>query len=161
MPTRIDNHDRERVIEATDLVELIGEHLDVRPKGREHVCMCPFHDDSKPSLTIVTHRDRPFYHCFACQAHGDAISFMMEYHKMSFPEALRTLAERAGIQLKESEATRVQNSRRADLLRATKAAAAWYRKHLLDEASGRAARAILARLQPVAAVQSEGCLGLA
>ena len=144
MPTRIDNHDRERVIEATDLVELIGEHLDVRPKGREHVCMCPFHDDSKPSLTIVTHRDRPFYHCFACQAHGDAISFMMEYHKMSFPEALRTLAERAGIQLKESEAARVQNSRRADLLRATKAAAGWYRKHLLDEASGRVARGILA-----------------
>ena len=142
-PTRIDNHDRERVIESTDLVELIGEHLEVRQKGREHICVCPFHDDSSPSLTIVTHRDRPFYHCFACQAHGDAISFMMEFHKMSFPEALRALAERAGIELKESAATREQHSRRSDLLRATDAASKWFRRHLLDEKSGSIGRRLL------------------
>ena len=142
-PTRIDNHDRERVIESTDLVELIGEHLEVKPKGREHICVCPFHDDSSPSLTIVTHRDRPFYHCFACQAHGDAISFMMEFHKMSFPEALRALAERAGIELKESHAAREHQSRRSDLLRATDAAAKWFRRHILDEHSGAIGRKIL------------------
>ena len=142
--SRFDNHDRERVIEATDLVALIGEHLEVRQKGREHICVCPFHDDSKPSLTIVTHRDRPFYHCFACQAHGDSISFMMEYHKMSFPEALRALADRAGIVLQESPATREKTSRRSDLLRATDAAAKWFRKHLVDDDSGKIGRTILA-----------------
>ena len=141
--TRIDNHDRERVIESTDLVELIGEHLEVRQKGREHICVCPFHDDSSPSLTIVTHRDRPFYHCFACQAHGDAISFMMEFHKMSFPEALRALAERAGIELKESPESREHHSRRSDLLRATDAASKWFRRHLLDEQSGSIGRTLL------------------
>ena len=141
--SKFDNHDRERVIESTDLVALIGEHLEVRQKGREHVCVCPFHDDSKPSLTIVTHRDRPFYHCFACQAHGDAISFMMEYHKMNFPEALRALAERAGIELQESPATREKSSRRSDLLRATDAAAKWFRKHLIDEESGMTGRSVL------------------
>lgn len=89
--------DRQRVLDATDIVRLIGDHLAIKPKGREFVSLCPFHDDHKPSMNIVPHKQ--IYHCFSCGAGGNAISFVMNYHKMGFGEALKYLAERAGITL--------------------------------------------------------------
>ncbi len=61
------------MLEATDLVALIGEHVALRPKGREHVGLCPFHEDRTPSLAVVTHKESAFYKCFACGAAGNAI----------------------------------------------------------------------------------------
>ncbi|MCX5641303.1 MAG: CHC2 zinc finger domain-containing protein, partial [Planctomycetota bacterium] len=75
-------------MDATDLVALIGEHVQLRPKGREHVGICPFHDDRAPSMTVVTHKSSGFYKCFSCGAAGNAIDFMMNYHKMEFIDAL-------------------------------------------------------------------------
>jgi len=92
--------DRDRVLESTDLVALVGEHVALKPRGREHVGLCPFHDDRTPSMAVVTHKGNAFYKCFACGAAGNAIDFVMEFHKMAFPEALRHLATRAGIQLR-------------------------------------------------------------
>lgn len=89
--------DKRRVLDATDIVRLIGEHLALKQKGREYVGLCPFHDDHSPSMCVVPHKQ--MYHCFSCGAGGDAITFVREYHKMSFREALEHLAERAGIQL--------------------------------------------------------------
>ncbi|MFI4854211.1 MAG: DNA primase [Phycisphaerales bacterium JB065] len=91
------NNDRDRVLEATNIVDLIGEQLRLVPKGREFVCLCPFHDDSKPSMYVVPHKQ--IYHCFACGAGGNALDFTMNYHAMGFVEALKHLAERAGIEL--------------------------------------------------------------
>jgi len=91
--------ERDRVRDATDLVHLIGEHIALKPKGREHVGICPFHDDHKPSFAVVSHKGHAFYKCFACGASGDCFRFVMDYHKMSFGEAIRYLAERAGITL--------------------------------------------------------------
>ncbi|MCZ6727183.1 MAG: CHC2 zinc finger domain-containing protein, partial [Acidobacteria bacterium] len=71
--------DVDLVHEATDLVQLIGEHLALKPKGREHIGVCPFHDDHTPSLTVVTHKGNGFYKCHACGAAGDAFSFVMNY----------------------------------------------------------------------------------
>ena len=56
------------MIAATDLVALVGEHLHLRQKGREHVGLCPFHEDSRPSFSVITHKDRPFY--------GELVEFM-------------------------------------------------------------------------------------
>ena len=89
--------DRDRVLDATDLAALIGEHLALRPKGREMVGLCPFHDDRSPSLAVVTHKGNGFYKCFACGASGNAIDFVMEYLKLDFPSALKMLAARAGV----------------------------------------------------------------
>ncbi len=89
--------DKRRVVEATDLVRLIGEHVALRKKGREFACLCPFHDDHNPSMYVVPHKQ--IYHCFVCGAGGDAISFVMNFHKASFREALQILADRAGITL--------------------------------------------------------------
>lgn len=144
MASRQNNQDRDKVLAATDLVALIGEHIQLRQKGREHVGLCPFHDDTTPSLSVVTHKDRPFYNCFACHAHGNAIDFMIEYHKIPFREALETLAQRAGIELTAWTGQDEGGNRRADLLRATEAAARWYHRRLTDEETGAEARKLLA-----------------
>ncbi|MFN0011248.1 MAG: DNA primase [Phycisphaerales bacterium] len=91
------NDDKRRVIEATDIVRLIGEQVSLRKAGREFKCVCPFHDDHNPSMCVVPHKQ--IYHCFVCGAGGDALSFVIAFHKMSFREALQFLADRAGIQL--------------------------------------------------------------
>jgi DNA primase len=96
---RIGEDDKERVREATDLVRLIGEHIALQQRGREWVGLCPFHDDSSPSMAVITHKGNAFYKCHACGAGGDAFTFVMAYHQMGFREALEFLAEKTGIQL--------------------------------------------------------------
>ena len=143
MATRYSNQDRDRIIAATDLVALIGEHIQLQPKGREHVGLCPFHDDSRPSMTVYQKSDGQFYKCFSCLAGGNAISFMMEFHKMSFPEALRELAQRASIELSTTTEELETGTRMSDLRRATEAAARWYKRRLHEDSSGAAAQEIL------------------
>ena len=137
--------DVDLVHEAIDLVALIGEHISLRPKGREHVGLCPFHDDQTPSLTVVTHKGNAFYKCHACGAAGDAFSFVMNYHKMDFPAALQHLAERAGVTLtsRRSAAATGKGPGRDDLRQAHTEAAAFFRKTLSDASAGRAARAFI------------------
>lgn len=91
------NDDRQRVLDATDIVRLVGEHVQLKQKGREHVCVCPFHDDHKPSMYVVPAKQ--IYHCFSCGAGGNALDFAINYFKMDFREALKFLADRAGIEL--------------------------------------------------------------
>gem|GEM_PF-2176511 len=91
------NGDIARVLEATDIVRLIGEQLALKKKGAEMVGLCPFHSDRSPSMTVSARKQ--IYKCFSCGAGGDALAFMTEYHKMTFPEAMTFLADRAGIQL--------------------------------------------------------------
>ena len=89
--------DKLQVQQATDLVRLVGEQVALRPKGREFVGLCPFHDDQSPSMHVSPQKQ--IYKCFSCGAGGDVFTFAMEYHKMSFREALEHLAQRAGIEL--------------------------------------------------------------
>ena len=91
------NNDRDRVLGSTDLVRLIGEHVQLRPKGREFVGLCPFHDDKNPSMQVSPQKQ--IYKCFSCGAGGSCFDFVMNYHKLSFPEAMKMLADRAGIEL--------------------------------------------------------------
>jgi DNA primase len=139
------NSDIDRVREAADLVALIGEHMPLRPKGREHIGLCPFHDDHSPSLTVVTHKDNAFYKCHACGASGDVFNFVMDYHKMTFPEALRYLAERTGVTLSPTNRPTVQDTgpSHADLRRANEVAAGFYRDTLKRGRHGAEARAMI------------------
>ncbi len=89
--------DRERVREASDIAEVLRQHLALTPKGREYVALCPFHDDHKPSMYVVP--SKQIYHCFSCGATGDVFSFVMKYLGLDFREALEMLAERAGVEL--------------------------------------------------------------
>jgi len=137
-------NDRDRVLAATDLVSLVAEQVRLEPKGTEFIGVCPFHDDSRPSMYVVPQKG--FYHCFACGAHGNAIDFLMNLHKLEFREALETLASRAGLELtrgrRPEDAGRAGD--RALLLRANRLAASFFRRMLAEEEIGAAGRAILA-----------------
>lgn len=139
--------DIDRVRDATDLVQLIGEHLSLKPRGREHIGLCPFHDDHTPSFAVVTHKGNAFYKCHSCGAAGDVFTFVEQYHKMSFGEALRFLAERAHITLSDrrDEARASDEPSRSDLRKATAFAGDFYRRTLADPAAGDAARQAIAQ----------------
>tara|TARA_Y100000588_G_scaffold391544_1_gene500487 strand:- start:1395 stop:3395 length:2001 start_codon:yes stop_codon:yes gene_type:complete len=96
--TRVEEDQKIQIQQATDIVDLVGEQLQLQSKGREYVGLCPFHDDHRPSLQVSPAKQ--IYKCFSCNAGGDVFSWMTNYHKMTFPEALRFLAERAGIKLR-------------------------------------------------------------
>ncbi len=146
IPSRSDLSDRDRVLELTDLVSLVGESVVLRPKGREHMGLCPFHEDRRPSFSVVTHKGNAFYNCFACGASGNAIDFMVNYHRMDFLEALRFLAQRAGIQLQARGSTGPRSSdpdSPASLRRANEAALRFFSRALIDPAIGSAAKKAL------------------
>lgn len=141
--------DIDTVRDATDLVRLIGEQVALRPKGREHVGLCPFHDDKNPSFAVVTHKGNAFYKCHSCGAGGDAFDFVMNYHRMEFGEALRLLADRAGITLKPRARTLADGqpseagNKRTDLRKANAFAAAFFQRTLSDPNTGAAAREVI------------------
>jgi len=144
--SRQPGRDIDDVRDATDLVQLIGEHVMLRPRGREHVGLCPFHDDHKPSFAVVTHKGNAFYKCHSCGAAGDVFNFVMDYHKMDFPAALRYLAERAGITLQRStdhtNTGGANRENRAALFDANREAARFFQS-VLNSPSGSGAREIL------------------
>ena len=91
------NDDRERVRQQVDLVELIGQQISLRRQGRIYVGICPWHDDSKPSLQV--NPERQSWKCWVCNIGGDIFSYTMQSEGIDFREALKMLAERAGVSL--------------------------------------------------------------
>jgi DNA primase len=85
----------DRVREATDIVEFIGEVVKLRRAGSDYVALCPFHDEKTPSFTVSPRKQ--IFHCFGCGVGGDVIAFAMRYDNLDFGPALETLAKRAGI----------------------------------------------------------------
>jgi DNA primase len=85
------------LVGRTDIVELIGARVPLKKSGREFKACCPFHDEKSPSFWVSP--DKQFYHCFGCSAHGTALGFLMNYDRLSFPEAIEALANRAGVEI--------------------------------------------------------------
>ena len=83
-----------------DIVELVGQYVPLRRAGSNYVARCPFHDEKTPSFSVSA--DKGFYFCFGCKAQGDVFTFFMQMEGADFPEALRVLAERAGVALQIS-----------------------------------------------------------
>ena len=88
----LDTDLKERIRSAVDIVEVIGERIPLRKAGKNFIARCPFHTEKTPSFNVNS--ERQIYHCFGCGVGGDVFSFLMAYDKVSFPEALRALAER-------------------------------------------------------------------
>lgn len=88
-----------RIREKIDIVSFISEYIPLKKAGRNFKCPCPFHNEKSPSFVVSP--ERQIWHCFGCAKGGDVFTFLMEYEKMEFVEALRTLAKRAGITLSE------------------------------------------------------------
>jgi DNA primase len=93
----ISREDIDRVVEATDLVALVGERVQLRQKGRDFWACCPFHNEKTPSFKVDAQSQ--FYHCFGCGEGGNAISFIEKMDNLTFPEAMHYLADRANIEI--------------------------------------------------------------
>lgn len=111
------------------LVALIGKRVRLVRKGREHMGLCPFHNEKSPSFSV--NEDKGFYHCFGCGAHGDVITFEMQTAHLSFPEAVERLAAEAGLAVPvQAPEEREKAKRAASLYDAMEAACAFYEKEL-------------------------------
>lgn len=133
------------VKERADIVDVVGEHVVLKKKGREFVGVCPFHDDSKPSMTVSPQKQ--FYYCFSCGAGGNSIKFLMEFQRQSFSDVVLDLARRYQLPVEtvdgpQQERLRQQLSRRDHLHRALALASGWFRSQL-KSASGTEALAYL------------------
>ena len=93
----------QELLSRTDVVEVVGRHVELKKAGINHKGLCPFHGEKSPSFIVSPSRQT--YHCFGCGVHGDAIRFLTEHHGMSFVEAVRDLAQSAGLVVPEDEAT--------------------------------------------------------
>jgi DNA primase len=91
-----------------DIVELIGSRVELKKAGREYRACCPFHNEKTPSFWVSPQKQ--FYHCFGCGAHGTALGFLMEYDKLSFPEAIEELAGRLGLDVPREASSTPDNS---------------------------------------------------
>ncbi len=117
----------EEVRTKNDIVDVVSEHVKLQKRGGRHWGLCPFHNEKSPSFSV--NGDLQVYHCFGCGAGGNVYTFVMNYENFSFPEAVKMLADRAGVQLpepEESEEGRKRESRRARLLAVNKEAAKFF-----------------------------------
>ena len=131
---------KEEVRNATDIVALVGERVALRRAGRAWKGLCPFHAEKTPSFTV--NPERQIWHCFGCNRGGDAFSFLMELDRVTFPEALAQLAERAGVELPRA-GSGAGDARRERLYQANAIACDFFQASLRSEA-GAGARAYLA-----------------
>ncbi|MGA3146884.1 MAG: DNA primase [Acidimicrobiales bacterium] len=134
----IPDEDVTRVRAATDIVALIGEHAALKRQGRRWVGLCPFHGEKTPSFSV--NADEGLYYCFGCEAKGDAISFVRAIEHLDFVDAVRRLADKAGITIREDAGTGRDSQRRKVLFDAMEQATEWYHQRLLVGADAGQAR---------------------
>ena len=133
-----------RVLAATDLVEIVGGYLELKPSGgARYKALCPFHNEKTPSFIVS--RDRQTFKCFGCGKGGDAFTFLEEYEGLDFKEALQKLADRAGIELPTfSGSGGGEQSLRTELLKLGQFAAKHFRQQLASPLKGESGRKYLA-----------------
>jgi DNA primase len=119
-----------RVRAATDIVALISEHSGLKRQGTRWVGLCPFHQEKTPSFSV--NAEMGVYYCFGCQQSGDAITFVRDVEHVDFVEAVRRLAERAGITITEDAVVSAERRRRAPLYDALSRAVDFYHERLLS-----------------------------
>jgi DNA primase len=131
--------DIERVRDATDLVELVGELTKVRRTGRSVMAVCPFHQEKTPSMSVDAARG--LYHCFGCGKGGDVFQFVQESQALDFSDAVELLARRSGITLRRDPEAAKRRDRRQALIDATELAVEFYAERLKQGQDAGSARA--------------------
>jgi DNA primase len=122
-----------------DVVEVVGERVQLKKAGRNYAGLCPFHQEKTPSFTVSA--DKQFYHCFGCGAHGNALRFLMEYDKLPFPDAVEQLASRLGLEVPREGAddprAQQREKKRKEGVNLLELAASFYRERLkMQEGQG-------------------------
>lgn len=132
------------VKEVADIVEVIGEHVNLKKSGIHYKGCCPFHSEKTPSFIVSP--ERKTYHCFGCGEGGDVFTFLMQFHRQSFPEALTDLAGRYNVVLPEKQLSKQDQAlaqKREQLFRANTEAARIFHDLLLQHPSAAEARRYL------------------
>ncbi len=124
------------LLARTDIVEVVGARVPLKKQGREYSARCPFHDERSPSFTVSPVKQ--FYHCFGCGAHGTAISFLMNFDRMEFLDAVEDLARRAGMEVPRDTRQQNENPDTKDIFSALDAAAQFFRRQLSSSEKARA-----------------------
>ncbi|HUX06712.1 MAG TPA: DNA primase [Acidobacteriota bacterium] len=132
----------EEVRSASDVARVIGRFVKLRKRGKNHVGLCPFHDEKTPSFNVSS--DRQMFYCFGCGAGGDVFEFMMRHENMNFAETVVELAKEANLKIPvRTGQQRRQDEQLESLVEANEAALEWFRANLVSE-KGSAAREYLA-----------------
>jgi DNA primase len=157
---RIDDSIKREVLTRTDIAEYIGQFVTLRKRGNSLVGLCPFHAEKTPSFHV--HPDKGFFKCFGCDAHGDVINYLRRAENLTFPDALRILAKRAGIEVEAENpaAARVRSEKEA-IYAANAAAASYFHRVLAIDPAGEPARQYCERRGLTRAVIDEFKLGFA
>jgi DNA primase len=124
------------LLARTDIVEVVGSRVPLKRQGREYSARCPFHDERSPSFTVSPVKQ--FYHCFGCGAHGTAISFLMNYDRLEFLDAVEELAKKAGMEIPRDQRAAVANPDSRDQYAALDAAARFFQQQLEGSEKARA-----------------------
>ncbi|HSL69757.1 MAG TPA: DNA primase, partial [Longimicrobiales bacterium] len=137
----IPQHVVDEVRARADLVEIIGEHVSLKRAGKEFRALCPFHHEKTPSFYVVPAKG--FYKCFGCGESGDAFTFLMKRHGVSFHDAVRQIAAHVGIEIPETDSGRNEDEPNRALYEAIAFAADFYQHQLWDGPAGERARTYL------------------
>lgn len=135
----IDRQTIDRIMDAADIVDVISEFVNLRRAGASYKGLCPFHDDHTPSFSVSP--SRGVYKCFTCGKAGNVVQFVMDYEQLSYPDALRWLARRYHIEIKEREQTseeKREESERESMLIVNEWASKWFSDILDRDVDGRA-----------------------
>jgi DNA primase len=132
---------KEEIRRTVDIVELIGQFVQLKRSGQSYMGLCPFHSEKAPSFTVSP--SKQMFHCFGCKKGGDLFAFWMEYHRVSFPQALKDLAEKYHVSLPEREPG--TTGTKETILRANEAAADFFHHLLTKSGKGKAGRDYLQR----------------
>ena len=135
---RIADDTIEEVRRASDVVDVISQYLQLKKRGKNYLGLCPFHQEKTPSFNVSP--EKQMYHCFGCGVGGNVFTFVMEHEKVSFVEAVRTLARRAGMTLPvDGAAGRGESTEHEGLYDACRTAGLYYHETLVNSAEGKLA----------------------
>ena len=118
----------DELLARTDIVEVVAARVPLKRQGKEYSACCPFHDERSPSFTVSP--TKQFYHCFGCGAHGTALSFLMNYDRLEFLDAVEELARRNSMEVPRDTQQRNENNDTRDLFAALEAASRFFQRHL-------------------------------
>jgi DNA primase len=132
-----------QIRDRTDIVEVVGQHVSLTRAGQNLKGLCPFHQEKSPSFTVSP--SRQIFHCFGCGAGGNVFTFLTRITGASFPETVRELGKKVGIEVEETASQAGPHAAQAVRIeQLNKAAADWFRRNLNDDQAGAEARAYLA-----------------
>lgn len=133
----IDKATVDRILDATDIVDVISDFVTLRRRGANYIACCPFHNEKTPSFSVSP--SKGIFKCFGCGKAGSAVTFVMEHEQMTYPEALKYLAHKYGIEVHEQEETPEDTAdrlRRESMIAVSEFAAGYYADSLFNTAEG-------------------------